>query len=255
MKSFLLMLSFFTRIPVKAAFDEDGTIYEKGIKYIFIIALIIGVPVGFVLMLSQWIGSWTAAFLAFLVYLMMTGGLHVDGLADTMDAFGSNRDRPKMLAILKDSRIGTFGVLGIVVYAIGMVVLLAQADIAAAFLFPLAGRTAALLIARIFRYAREDGMGRRFVDGVKTVHVIIAMAVYVAAVGLVCTAFLTAPFDTAYAAVLCVPYVLALAAVTLTAAGMSRKLGGITGDNIGFGIEACSLIYLLIFYMTAAVLG
>ena len=247
MKSFLLMLAFFTRIPVTTGLDFDDRRYKKGIKYLLVIALIIGVPVGLVMLLKVWIGPWVAAFSAFLLYLMITGGLHVDGLADTMDAFGSNRDRQKMLDIMKDSRIGTFGVLSICVYAIGMVVLLAHADIVAACLFPLAGRTAALVVARMFGYARPDGMGRVFVDSVRTRHVIILVLAYIIAVCLFSTRFFSTVLNLWYAGILLFVYISAVGAIALTAAGMSKKLGGITGDTIGFAIEAAQIVFLLLF--------
>ncbi|MDD5017330.1 MAG: adenosylcobinamide-GDP ribazoletransferase [Eubacteriales bacterium] len=247
MKSFLLMLSLFTRIPVKAKPEADGARFHMGIKYVFVIALLIGVPVSLVMLLGQWVGPAIAAFAAFLLYLLITGGLHVDGLADTMDAMGSNRDRQRMLDILHDSHIGTFGVLSVCVYAIGMVLLLAHADYVAAGLFPLVGRTAALLIARMSGYAREDGMGRRFVEGVGTGHVIVSVTAYIIIAGLFCVDFSAMAFDIGYAAALFIPFLVSLGTIALVAAGMSKKLGGITGDIIGFSIESAQLMYLFLF--------
>lgn len=191
MKSFLTMLSFFTRIPLRIRFEVNSEVYQKGIKYLIIIALIIGAPVGAAFLLKEWLGPYVAAFISLTLYLLITGGLHVDGMADTMDAFGSNRDREKMLAIMKDSRIGTFGVLAICIYVAGMVLLMAQADAAAIVLFPLAGRTAALLCARMFGYARPEGLGKCFVDGAKTSYVLAAALVYIAIAFLFCFGFQT----------------------------------------------------------------
>ncbi|MGI5848636.1 MAG: adenosylcobinamide-GDP ribazoletransferase [Christensenellales bacterium] len=245
MKSFQAMLSFFTTIPIRIKFEIDDDLYKKGMKYLFVIALIIGIPVGFAAYLQRWIGSYIAAFISFGLYLVISGGLHIDGLADTMDAFGSNKDRQRMLDIMKDSHIGTFGVLSISVYSIGMVLFIAQANYAVAGLFPLVGRTAALMCARLFYYARPAGTAKCFVDGAKTVYVAVSVLAYIVIVVLFCYDFSTLKFDGRHAVILFLPYMLSIGAVVLCVLGMSRKLGGITGDVIGFGIEASQLLYLL----------
>lgn len=246
MKSFLAMLSFFTRIPVGAKYALDDTVFKKGIKYLAVIALIIGVPVGLASLLRAYIGTLPAALIALILYLLTTGGLHVDGLADTMDAFGSCRDRQKMLDIMRDSRIGTFGVLAVCIYVVGMVLFMARANVAAVWLFPLAGRTAGLLCARAFPYARQQGMGKSFTDAAKTVHVIAAAVVYAAAAVAVSFDFAALRMDTLFFAALAVPYVLSVGTVVFAAAGMAKKLGGMTGDSIGFCIETAQLVYLLV---------
>ena len=82
-------------------------------------------------------------------------------MADTMDAVGSRRDRARMLEIMKDSHIGAFGVLAICVYAAGMIILAAQLPYIVIGLYPLVGRTAALMAARAHESARQDGLGSR----------------------------------------------------------------------------------------------
>ena len=245
MKSFLAALSFFTRIPLRVRFAVDDALFQRGIKYLPVVAIVIGIPVSAAAFLAQWIGPYLAAFIALAVYLLMSGGLHVDGMADTMDAFGSNKDRQTMLDIMKDSRIGTFGVLSVVVYVAGMVACLAQTDYWLAVLFPLVGRTSALLGARLFHYARVDGTGKRFVDGVQPIHIAVAMLVYVIAAWLGCLRFGVFFFSAEYAMIIFAPYVFSLAVVILVMRGMAAKLGGITGDVIGFGIETTQLVYLL----------
>ena len=246
MKSFLAMLSFFTRIPVRARFEIDNALFQKGIKYLIVIGLMIGGVLSFVFMLGTWIGRPVAAFVSLAAYLFLSGGLHVDGMADTMDAFGSNRDREKMLAIMKDSRIGTFGVLAVCVYVVGMTLFLWGADIVAVLLFPLVGRTAALLCAKIFNYARESGTGKAFVDGARTIHVIAALAAYLVIAWLFCFNFSSMAIDIRDAAALLLPYIISLAVVTIIVGRMSKKLAGITGDVIGFSIEATQFVYLLV---------
>ena len=245
MKSFAVMLSFFTRIPLKLRFEIDGTVFARGIKFLPVIALIIGVPIGALFALNVWIGPYIAALLSLGAYLLISGGLHVDGLADTMDALGSRRDRETMLAIMKDSHIGSFGVLGISGYIAGMLVCIANADWAFAGLFALTGRTAALLNARIFPYARESGTGHGFVENVKTVHVVISVILYALIAALLSCNFALGAFSAGRMLVLCIPFLVSLAVSAAITRGISRKLGGITGDVIGFGVELSQLLYLL----------
>ena len=245
MKSFAVMLSFFTRIPLKLRFEIDGAVFARGVKYLPLIALIIGVPVGALYALNIWIGPYIAALLSLGAYLLISGGLHVDGLADTMDALGSRRDRETMLTIMKDSHIGTFGVLGIGIYIAGMLVCIANADWAFAGLFALTGRTMALLNARLFPYARESGIGRGFAEGVKTIHVVSSAIFYGLIAALLSCNFTVWAFSTQRMLVLCIPFAASLAVTAAVTRGIARKLGGITGDVIGFGIEMAQLLYLL----------
>lgn len=249
MKSFVMMLSFFTRIPVRATDSIDENAYRKGIKWLPVIALILGAVTGAVSLLNVFVGPYLAAFLAVLAYLLLTGGLHADGLADTVDAFGARRDKEKTLAILKDSHIGAFGALALIILVVGDTVALASAG-QEAWLFPLAGRAAALLVARAFPCARPGGLGQWFIDGVKWAHVIFAVLVFA-------TAAFAASFDYGQAALMPGMFSAMLGAFVL-AAGVSllivsrfmRRIGGITGDIVGFSVEASQFIYLV----TAALL-
>lgn len=239
MKSFACMLAFFTRIPVRVTGEIDAAQYQKGIKYLPVIGVLIGLPMGGIMLLSQWIGNYVAAFLALAVYLLLSGALHVDGMADTVDGFAAHRDREGTLAIMKDSHIGTFGVLAVCVYVVGMTVFIAQAGVMAAALCPLAGRSAALLCARINQSA-TNGLGRWFVDGVKTTHVLGAVIVFAAAAGLGLLVY-----QWAFPALIFIAYLAAMTAAALLTRRMARKLGGVTGDVIGFSIEFGQLVFLL----------
>jgi adenosylcobinamide-GDP ribazoletransferase len=245
MKSFVMMLSFFTRIPVKALDSIDEAAYKKGIKHLPVIGLMIGAATGAASLLSAWIGPYLAAFLALLVYLLLTGALHMDGLADTMDAFGARRDREKTLAILKDSHIGTFGAVALVMLAAGDIIALAGAG-RAAWLFPLAGRAAALLIARCFGCARPGGLGQWFVDGVKTNHIIYAAALFAAAAAAASVDYARMAFDAIRFAVFMGAWVLAAVLILLIVRRFAKRIGGVTGDIVGFSIEAAQLVFLVL---------
>jgi adenosylcobinamide-GDP ribazoletransferase len=245
MKSFVMMLSFFTRIPVKALDSIDEAAYKKGIVHLPAIGLIIGAATGAVSLLALWIGPYIAAFLTLLVYLLLTGGLHADGLADTMDAFGARRGREKTLEILKDSHTGAFGVLALVMLAAGDIAALAGAG-RAAWLFPLAGRCAALLTARCFSCARPGGLGEWFVDGVKTVHIIYSVALFAMAAAAAAVDYGHMFFDAAWFAVFMGAFVLAAGLTLLIVRRFAQRIGGVTGDIVGFSVEASQLVFLIL---------
>lgn len=244
MKSFVMMLSFFTRIPVRALGSIDEAAYRKGIKYLPVIALMLGAAAGAVSLLGIWIDTYLAAFLTLLVYLLLTGGLHLDGLADTMDAFCAGRDREKTLAILKDSRIGAFGALALAVLVAGDTVALGSAG-RAAWLFPLAGRATALLAARCFPCARPGGLGQWFIDGVKTAHVILAFVLYMIAAAAAGVDWRHMAFDAVSFAVTAGSFLAAAGVTLLIVRRFSSRIGGITGDIVGFSIEASQFVFLL----------
>ncbi len=244
MKSFVMMLSFFTRIPVRALDGIDEAAYRKGIKYLPVIALLLGAAAGAVSLLGIWIDRYLAAFLTLLVYLLLTGGLHLDGLADTMDAFCAGRDREKTLAILRDSRIGAFGALALAVLVAGDTVALGSAG-RAAWLFPLAGRTTALLAAKCFPCARPGGLGQWFIDGVKTAHIVFALVLYIVAAAVIGMDLKYMEFDAVRFAVTAGSFLVAAGVTLLVVRRFSRRIGGITGDIVGFSIEMSQFVFLL----------
>ena len=110
-RSFVLMLGFFARIPVpQIEYTEER--YIKGIPLLPFVGAVSGGLLLCVYQLSRWLPMPVTALALFLAYLLITGGLHLDGLGDSCDALFSGRDREKMLEIMKDSRSGSFGVLG-----------------------------------------------------------------------------------------------------------------------------------------------
>ncbi len=178
MKRFLIMLTFLTRIPAKINFDVEYDDYVKGVFFVPFIALIIGAPLYFMDMLDGFINPYALSFLILLTYVYLSGGLHIDGMADTMDALGSNRKRERMMEIMSDPRMGTFGVLTIVMYCLGMIIFIPQVPRASILLFPLAGRGASILCAATHKYAKEQGLGKSYIDGSKGAYILLSVILY-----------------------------------------------------------------------------
>jgi len=170
--------------------------------------------------------------LAVAVEIVFTGGLHEDGLADVADGFGGGRDRDAKLAIMRDSRIGTYGAI-----ALCLVLLLRIQAIAAlarpypefaAGAFVLAGatsRAAALTPLTWTLPARADGIGASggTVDGIVLFGVAATLAVLAAALGLLSLGLARSFFACAVGA----------AAARLSVSLAQSQIGGQTGDVCG----------------------
>ncbi|QRN86683.1 adenosylcobinamide-GDP ribazoletransferase [Clostridia bacterium] len=243
MKRFIAMLTFYTRMPIPKNMVLDTIDFEKSLGYVPIVGLLIGlVMYGMGYLFTRFSTSISSVLLV-IVYLFVTGGLHIDGLADTLDAFGSNRPREKMLEIMKDSHVGSFGVLGIVMWFASLAVLLGEVPLFALLLFPLVGRNAALLVASTNNYARKSGLGSIFVEAAKMSHFMWGTVLYMLVL------FLLYGFELT-ALLLFTAYLLSMIVIFILLSSMGKKLGGVTGDLIGFAIESSQLVFLLLVYIT-----
>jgi adenosylcobinamide-GDP ribazoletransferase len=175
--------------------------------------------------------------------IAVTGGLHMDGLADLADGTGGGRDREKRLAIMADSRLGTFGALALLVMTALQITVIAELlqlpfpEHSLKALFPLLfapafSRGIIPLMMRIFPSARPGGMGDRN-RRTALPSAVIAALVSVIFIG-------TFFFGIAGLAVSAVVLLLLLSA----GARISRQLGGLTGDVYGALIETGDLLIL-----------
>ena len=238
MKSLLLMMTFFTRLPVRYNYAYDEKDLIKGIKLFPIIGLIIGMLIYIPTLLNSYIHKPILVIAVWIIYIWLTGGLHIDGLADTFDGVFSNRDRDRMLEIMKDSRIGTFGVLGIIILIIVNISLSYYIDYKAFILVPIIGRSSALLSASISKYARkEGGMGTAFIEncGAKEAAMAVSFSFIMAYAILNINTLLS----------ILITYII----VIMLTNYMKGKLGGMTGDTMGFIIELSQTFFILLVYL------
>jgi adenosylcobinamide-GDP ribazoletransferase len=134
---FFCALQFLTRIPVPPLKDFEPAWITRSAKYFPLVGQIVGAVSGAALLAADEIWIWPLpALLAIAVGLLITGAFHEDGLADTADGLGGGKDIAQRLTIMKDSRIGTYGALA----------LLMMLAIKVAVLSPLPADTAALLL-------------------------------------------------------------------------------------------------------------
>lgn len=117
-KGFLLNLQFFTAIPIRAALPMDKTHLDGSIKTFPLVGLLQGLLYSLVLyLLLNWtpLSSVAVAFAIWLLTIVVTGGLHLDGWMDASDAYFSYQSQEKRLEIMKDPRTGAFGVLSVII--------------------------------------------------------------------------------------------------------------------------------------------
>jgi adenosylcobinamide-GDP ribazoletransferase len=245
----LLAFQFMTRIPLP--FDAHATEADFAACSVFypVTSLVVG---GFMLLvygLLLFTGlSLLSAFAAVMSGYLVTGALHLDGFADCCDAFFAKKPKEDTLRILKDSRMGAFGVLGIV-FDVGFKTLLIyalcnqkKADMAFVLLsMPVAGKLPLIIAPAIAGYARPEGTGKSMIGNIKPLYIVVCI--------LLAAGILAAFFGKG--AAIAAP-VLLLAGI-LTAERSKKRIGGITGDVLGAANEIGEMLFLLALLVIYAV--
>lgn len=168
MSSFIAAVRLLTAVPVGRSTATDARSIARSPVFFPIVGLAIGLLLaGADYGLATYLGGGVAAALVVGGSIAITGGLHLDGLADTADALGGGQTAERRLQIMRDPSIGTFGAA-----AVGMSLLIRWACVAALLgtprfaaiaAAPLLGRWAVLLLVDVFRYARSSGLGSPYV--------------------------------------------------------------------------------------------
>ena len=110
-------LIFFTRLPFWRVYQPPQASYKAVVEFWPLTGWLTGGAMAATLYFGSIILPWSVTVIAAIVVrLLITGALHEDGLADFLDGFGGGDDRARILAIMKDSHIGTYGVLGLILY-------------------------------------------------------------------------------------------------------------------------------------------
>lgn len=243
MKNFILMLQFFTRIPININLEVKEEEFPKGIVYFPLVGLVIGLidAISFVIFYKA-INSITAIILMVLTNIMITGALHLDGLADTCDGIFSSRKKDKMLEIMKDSRLGTNGAVAIFFDLALKIALLVAIPVK--FIIPIIiasnvlSRTMLVLICKVGTYARpEGGLGNLFIGKISKVTMVIAIVI-----GTILSLLLLGK-----ATIIILPVI--IGATLIINRYISSKIGGITGDVLGATNELMEILILLMFLM------
>ncbi|MEM9705290.1 MAG: adenosylcobinamide-GDP ribazoletransferase [Pseudomonadota bacterium] len=183
---FLLALQFLTRIPMHTDGVYSPERMATSARYYPLVGFLIGAISGVTLLMTALaLPGFVAVILATAVGLLLTGAFHEDGLADTFDGIGGGMTREKSLAIMRDSRLGTYGTLSLIIaLALKVGALSSLPTVTAACALALAhclSRLSSVLVIRTSRYVRDEGTGKPVADGLDAASLVIAIGIGVAA--------------------------------------------------------------------------
>lgn len=238
LKSMLIAFSMYSKIPVPKTEWSD-----KSMRYTMCFFPLVGVVIGALmyaagtLILMADIKPVLKAAVMTVIPVMLTGGIHLDGFLDTMDAIGSWAPKEKRLEILKDSNSGAFAVIGGCVYFVLSLGIWSEMSLdmlkSAVPVFVLSRALSGLSVVS-FPMAKNTGLAAMFSNSAHKRRVRIVMLLWIA---LTAACMVVINPLTGAAAVLCA------AAVFAYYYFMSKKnFGGITGDLAGYFLQVCELV-------------
>ncbi|MBK6999964.1 MAG: adenosylcobinamide-GDP ribazoletransferase [Rhodoferax sp.] len=264
LRHFLLAIQFFTRIPVTGALADwvgfSPAMLRASAAHFPGVGVVVGaLVVAVTAMLLIWLppGPFTplvAAVLGTVFSVLLTGGFHEDGLADVADGLGGSYDRARALVIMKDSRVGAFGVLAVVLALLAKVALLALIGsvsrhwmLSGLFAAHVVSRIWPLLLIRLMPHVGDaaGSKSKPLADQISTAGLLVGglwCFCALATVSIAGTAIFSGVSELR-------PLLFGLAASALAWAYMGRllwrRLQGFTGDGLGATQQVCEVAFYL----------
>ena len=243
LNAMIIAIAMYSKIPMPRV-DWN----EKNMRYAMCFFPLVGVIIGVLEavagnLITVWKGEGTFfyAVVLTLIPVFITGGIHLDGFADTMDAKSSYGDREKKLEILKDPHTGAFAIISLCYYfllCVGIFSEMRTERLFAAALVFVFSRSLSGISVVTFPAAKNSGLLRTFQDGAQKRNVRIVLIIWLLAAGV--GFYLTAGLCGVVAAVVGL-------AVFFYYYQFSRKqFGGITGDLAGYFLQLCELFMLAV---------
>lgn len=239
MKYLLAALQFLTKIPVKAQVLPSNEI-GKSVSFFTIVGAIIG------LILALGYKTFSSVFpqgvsivMVLALEVLIVGGIHLDGFADTIDGFtGGGRDKEKILKIMEDASVGSFGIIGLILLFLVKFVAITsipqEGIVISLIMACILSRWAMSFSTAFYKPAKTAGLGSDFISscGVRE----FSYASFVALV--LCIIFLKASL------LIVIPLV--LANIILFNFYAVRRIGGLTGDTLGAINEIVEAVVLVV---------
>lgn len=239
-QAFWLALGFLSRIPTLARIDYSQSLMNQSSVYFPLVGLLLGaLYAGLFSLLGLALSPLASILLVVCFHLWITGAFHEDGLADSMDALGGGYTVEARLRIMKDSRIGTYGTVALVM-AIGLkVALLLETDQIwlALLLTPCAARLTPLLLMRCMNYVTDPDKSKS-----KPVAESFSTARLLAATGFVLVVCLALSWPPA---LIIVTATAVLGTALCWGYSLRKNLGGYTGDTLGASVIFTELALLV----------
>jgi adenosylcobinamide-GDP ribazoletransferase len=230
-REFWIALQFLTRLPTPHVVDMQAGDLARSAIWFPAVGLVIGVLLALVMGILHGSGPWVAALAVLVVWIVVTGALHLDGLGDVADALGAAHGKPeRFVAVLGDPHAGSFAVVTLGLQIVAKLVLIAHLPPAMALwvliLVPAWARWGTLICSKTL-LSLKPGLGASIAHSVSW-PAIAGWGVLLAIAGLV-----GAPLT-----------LLALVIVPAIAFYWQWRLGGITGDCLGASIELTETLLL-----------
>jgi adenosylcobinamide-GDP ribazoletransferase len=225
-RRFFIALQFLTRLPVPSVPNSSESELGKAAAFFPLVGVIVGAGAALVFVLLQRVLSVPASVLCATVFAaFITNGFHEDGLADTFDGFGGGWTKDRVLEIMRDSRIGTYGTLALIFVILGKFTLLSSLPAGQTWRWLIVAHTASrwttLPLCAWLTYARAEGQGKLVAKQVGALEVVTATATLL-------VVFLLLPWRAALVALLATSLLTLLSGLYFRA-----RIRGITGDCLG----------------------
>lgn len=238
LRPFLIALQFLTRIPVPDLGPPDDVDFRASVRFYPLVGLFIGILTGlFALVLSQLFPSRLLQSVLLVAFdVVITGGLHLDGLMDTADGFLSYREKSRVLEIMRDSRVGAMAVLAIfvtlAVRIAALTTLSGATRLVVLVMAPFLARGQLLLVVRFNPLARDEGLSHQAMDKPAIGDFLPYIIALLLTIGLAQLSGLL--------------MALAAAAVAVWLSRVARRhIGGMTGDVYGATVELAQMAFAL----------
>jgi len=236
MRGLILAFQFLTRLPTPQLEDFKQEELSTSAIWFPLVGLVIGLLLVIAAQIGMHASSWMAALLAVLIWVGVTGALHLDGAADLADALGaSHRDPERFMSVLKDPHIGTFGVVVLIsliltkVISVAWLVASPEATLWTLLLIPAWVRLGSMYWSQTLQ-PLMPGSGEQFAWKIPK----NSLWIWAAALALLSLITVSLLF-----------VLIAVAALLLWRTFLQWRLGGMSGDCLGAGIEYCECAMLL----------
>ena len=236
MKQFFVALQFLTILPIKISKINEKD-FGKALVYFPLVGALIGLMLNLSLFSFSFLPAQVMAALILVISIIITGGIHLDGFADTCDGLYGNKPKEEILKIMRDSHIGTMGVIGLVCLLLLKFTILINIPMESLWksliMMTTFSRWTQSLACTISNYAREDGKAKYFIE-------------YAQRKGVIMGGFLTlAIFLLLINSRGLVVFTISLAPIFLFISYVKVKIGGMTGDTVGATNELAEVFVLL----------
>ena len=237
MNNLMIALQFLTIFPVKLKLPVKNKDFGKSLLYFPVAGLLIGLLLSLSAVFFSFLPSLLHGAIILLISVGITGGIHLDGFADTIDAFYGNRPKEEILRIMRDSRIGAMGTLGLIVLLLlkfSLFVSLPGVIIwKALIIMAVFARWSQSLACYVSKYAREEGKAKYFINYARRKDVVIGGIVTL------CLFLLLMRLKGL------ILFIFSLALTFLLLRYLEKRIGGMTGDTIGAVSEFSEAVVLL----------